>query len=293
MKRIVHISDVHFGRDIPKVVAGLIRDVREAEPDLVILSGDFTQRAHASQYLRAKKMIDALPTPRIVIPGNHDIPLYNLFARFASPKQNYKRFISRKTQMSFESDEVCVVALDSSRGYSISNGTLNDKQIEKAVKQLESWGDRLKIVVTHHPYSAPEKFRKAMLINRAEISLEAFSKAGADVFLAGHLHLSYTGTTKDRYPEIDRCMLVLSCGTSTSNRGRGEPNNYNVLECEPGRIRLLRKWWDDKLGVFVVASEQVFHKHGKDWSELKTEPDTLVEPTPTEEPPPDAEEVKL
>ena len=291
MKRIVHISDVHFGREIPAVVAGLIRDVRAANPDLVILSGDFTQRAHELQYEQACEMLERLPKPQLLIPGNHDIPLYNLVQRFSAPKHKYRRHLSSKTQMYFESDEVCVIGLDSARAFTVANGRLSNKQIAEAAKLLEKWGDRMKIVVTHHPYSAPKKFLKSKLIKNAKEALKAFSAAGADIFLAGHLHISYTGLTKERYPDVERNMLVISCGTSTSNRGRGEPNNFNILECEKDQVRIIRKWWENQEHKFITVAEQVFVKQEENWVELKHEPETLVQPTKTEEKPPNADNI--
>jgi 3',5'-cyclic AMP phosphodiesterase CpdA len=289
MTRIAHISDIHFGRDIPRVVTGLIEDVNKEKPDLTVISGDFTQRARASQFLHARHLVESLPTPILTIPGNHDLPLFNVASRFLLPLRNYRKYISTELEMEWVSEDCGVIAVDSTKEYLAINGELTDAQIARTCERLAELGqDRVKIVVTHHPYAAPATFKQTMLIGRARRAMKRFGECGADIFLAGHLHISYAGFSGERYPNVGRNMLTIMCGTSGSDRGRGEPNSYNLLEVEKGKLTLKRKWWDDEKHEFYVECEQGYEKRGEDWTEVdeQIERHTLVTPTETETPPP-------
>jgi 3',5'-cyclic AMP phosphodiesterase CpdA len=289
MTRIAHISDIHFGRDIPSVIAGLIEDVNREKPDITVISGDFTQRARASQFLHARHLIEALPTPVMTLPGNHDLPLFNIASRFLLPRRNYKRYISTELESEWVSSDCGIIAVDSTKEYLAINGELTDAQISRTCDRLAELGsDRVKIIVTHHPYAAPATFNQKMLIGRARRAMKRFGECGADIFLAGHLHISYAGFSGERYPHVGRNMLTIMCGTSASDRGRGEPNSYNLLEVEPGKLTLKRKWWDAEVRQFYIECEQAYEKRGVDWTEVdeKIERHTLVTPTETEMPPP-------
>jgi 3',5'-cyclic AMP phosphodiesterase CpdA len=289
MTRIAHISDIHFGRDIPSVITGLVADVQNENPDLTIISGDFTQRARAQEFLHARHLIESLPAPVMTIPGNHDLPLFNVFSRFLLPRRNYKRFISTELETEWVSEDCGVIAVDSTKEYLGINGELTDAQIHRTCERLAELGpDRVKIVVTHHPYAAPATFNQKMLIGRAKRAMKRFGACGADVFLAGHLHISYAGFSGERYPHVGRNMLMIMCGTSASDRGRGEPNSYNLLEIDKGTVTLKRKWWDDEAHEFYIECEQAYEKRGVDWTEVDEmiERHTLVTPTETEMPPP-------
>ena len=63
MGTIVHLSDLHFGRVDPKIVAPLVRTVETAAPDLVVVSGDLTQRARGGQFREARRFLDRLTFP--------------------------------------------------------------------------------------------------------------------------------------------------------------------------------------------------------------------------------------
>src|ERR687889_1424872 len=115
MHRIIHLSDVHFGRTDPVVVAAVLALVRRMEPHLVVVSGDLTQRARAWQFREAREFLDALPRPQIVVPGNHDVPLYNVFARFFQPLDNYKEHITRDLEPFYADAEIAVLGVNTAR----------------------------------------------------------------------------------------------------------------------------------------------------------------------------------
>src|SRR5256714_4607423 len=115
MPRIVHLSDLHFGRVNPILIDPLIRAVVKVEPDLVAVSGDLTQRARSYQFQQARSFLDALPKPQIIVPGNHDIPLHNVFARFLEPLTKYKRYIAEDLNPIYEDEEVAIVGVNTAR----------------------------------------------------------------------------------------------------------------------------------------------------------------------------------
>ncbi len=130
MRTIAHLSDIHFGRVDPLLVPPLIRAVNQSKPDLVAVSGDLTQRARSHQFKQAREFLDALPRPQIVVPGNHDVPLYNIFARFVEPLDKYRRYISDDLRPFYHDDEIAVLGVNTARSLTIKGGRINERQIE-------------------------------------------------------------------------------------------------------------------------------------------------------------------
>src|SRR5919107_4279904 len=192
MRRIVHLSDVHFGRTDPGVVGAVLNLVRRLEPHLVAISGDLTQRARGWQFRETRGFLDALPCPQLVVPGNHDVPLYDIARRFLDPLGNYTRHITTNLRPVHTDPEIVVVGLNTTRSFTVKDGTIRPPDLRHARDTLERAGnDVVKIVVAHHPFEYPEdsstRARKAAAVR----ALEALAAAGTDVFLSGHLHLSY------------------------------------------------------------------------------------------------------
>jgi predicted phosphodiesterase len=188
----VHLSDIHFGRVDKAIIEPLIQAVRDANPAVVAVSGDLTQRARSSEFKEARAFLDALPQPQIVVPGNHDIPLHNVFLRFARPLDNYRRYISDDMRPSYEDDEMAVVGLNTARSMTVKGGRINNEPISWLREKLCAFGpDLIKIIVTHHPFDLPESYGERDLVRRARKAIGALAGCGADIFLAGHLHVSH------------------------------------------------------------------------------------------------------
>src|SRR5207248_6077307 len=115
VKTVVHLSDLHFGREDPPVVAALVDAISALEPSVIVVSGDLTQRARRHQFLRARRFLDALPFARVVVPGNHDVPLFNLFARVVDPLGGYRRYVTTDLTPTFVDPPVVVVGLNTTR----------------------------------------------------------------------------------------------------------------------------------------------------------------------------------
>jgi 3',5'-cyclic AMP phosphodiesterase CpdA len=266
MGTIVHLSDLHFGRIDPKLVAPLVRTVETIAPALVVVSGDLTQRARAGQFREARAFLDRLPFPLLVVPGNHDAPLFNLAARLVDPYGGYRRHIQRELEPAFENTEMVVVGLNSARAFPFhGGGRLNGVQVARAAARLKSAAEQaIRIVVTHHPFDLPDSHGDEHLVGRSGMAMQQLAAAGADVFLAGHLHVSHVGHSARRYQIAGHSALVVQAGT-LSMRKRGEPNTMNVLRVAPARIEIERHSWDDAAQTFQVTWTGTFRRTGDGW----------------------------
>jgi 3',5'-cyclic AMP phosphodiesterase CpdA len=266
MRTVVHLSDLHFGRVDRRLIPPLVRAIHAIAPDMIAVSGDLTQRARRNQFEQAATFLQQLPFPKIVVPGNHDVPLYNLAARFVSPFAEYRRQIADDLEPAFLDDEMIVAGLNSARTIPFSGeGRLNDQQVERAAVLLRSAAPgAVKIVVTHHPFDLPEGHHEAHLIGRAGMAMEKLAAAGADLFLAGHLHVSHVGRTAERYQIAGHSALVVQAGTM-STRGRGELNSFNVLRLARPRITIERYAWEEARQAFLPAWTGRFHHTPGGW----------------------------
>ena len=207
---------------IPPVVKGSITFVNEIKPDLVAVSGDLTQRARSWQFQEARAFLDALPKPQIIVPGNHDVPLYNVFSRFLSPLDKYRRYITDDLDPFYVDEEMAVVGVNTARSLTFKGGRINELQVAWVREKICELSDEIvKVVVSHHPFDLPEGRHENELVGRARMAMEALASCGADLFLAGHLHVSHTGHSSKRYKIEGHSALVVQAGTATSTRGRG------------------------------------------------------------------------
>jgi len=249
----------------PLLLDPLIRVVREVDPDLVAISGDLTQRARTYQFQEARAFLDALPKPRIVVPGNHDIPLHNVFARFLEPLTKYKRYITDDLQPVYEDKEVAIVGVNTARSLVFKGGRINESQVSRLRDKFCSLGDDVvKVVVTHHPFDLPEGHDERDLVGRAKMAMTGLAECGADLFLAGHLHVSHTGHTK-RYNIHGYSALVVQAGTATSTRERGEANSFNLLRIAHPAITVEKYEWDGSTESFAVSTVEQFKHTADGW----------------------------
>ena len=221
MRIVAHLSDLHFGRVERSVLEPLRRRLVELTPDLVVISGDLTQRARAQQFREARAYLDTLPKPQVVVPGNHDVPLYNVFARFLRPLAGYRRIISQDLQPSFIDEEIAVLGINTARSFVFKGGRVSDEQLSFVREKLcDLHEKRITILVTHHPFMA----------------LEKLVDCGIDVLLAGHLHATRIGHVAQSLDGVS--LLLVQAGTATSRRTREEPNSFNLLRIAPRRIEV-------------------------------------------------------
>ena len=268
MRTLVHLSDLHFGRVDARLLEPLRAAVAAAGPDLVVVSGDLTQRARRTEFEQARRYLDRLPKPQIVIPGNHDVPLYRVWERFLSPLGKYRRLIQDDLEPTFVDAEIAVLGINTARSLTFKNGRINEAQIAQIRRHLDPLGeDVLKVVVTHHPFDLPDRAGEVELVGRAEAAMEVFSRCGVDLLLAGHFHTSEAGDTSARYEIAGYSALVVQAGTATSTRGRGEQNAFNVLRVASSEVRVERMSWHEEANAFRLADTERFVRTGSRWIE--------------------------
>lgn len=269
MARLVHLSDLHFGAHDERIVAAVLAEIDTAAPDLVIISGDFTQRAKTEQYQEACRFLEKLRDSGhdvLAVPGNHDVPLYDVFRRFLSPLARYKKYIDETLCPWHRLDGVSVLGLNTARSLTIKDGRINSEQRDFVCRHFEEApaGD-LKVLVTHHPLFALPVSDEGILgrpIGRQEKALDVVNELGIDLLLAGHNHRASTHQARDLVTRAGGA-LVVQAGTATSVRLREEEQSFNILEVEPGSVTLGLKRWTGN--AFETAVPTRFTKDDGGW----------------------------
>jgi 3',5'-cyclic AMP phosphodiesterase CpdA len=236
MARIAHLSDIHFGAHDPKVVAATEAWLQERRPDLVIISGDFTQRARVEQFREASAYINRLRAAGftvLAVPGNHDVPLYDVARRFTAPLARYKRYIGNDLCPWFENDELAVLGINTARSLTIKDGRINRDQMDIIRDRFVSVPpEKTRILVTHHPLFAmpiAEGGELSEAVGRHDDAIRAVCEAGVHIALAGHFHRTYAAAAR-KMVENAGSALVIQAGTATSTRFRNnELQSFNWL----------------------------------------------------------------
>lgn len=247
------------------------RFAADLAPDVVIASGDFTQRARGSQFRAAAEFLDRLPdVPVVVTPGNHDVPLYRVHERLFAPFAKYRRHISKELNTVTSVPGATIVALNSTAPRrAITNGRISNWQLDFARRAFaDTPPAEQRVVVAHHHFAPPPDFEGGDAMPKAKRALDAFTAMRVDVILGGHLHRAYIGNSLDVYPGADRehGIIIAQSGTSTSRRGRArerEKNSFNVLRLDERLIRVTHYMFFDDAGSFLPISRHVFHRGGR------------------------------
>ncbi len=244
--RIAHITDLHFGAEDPAVVAGLLAELNADPPDLVAISGDLTQGARLSEFRAARAFMDALRSPWLAVPGNHDISPYNLLERFSDPYKRWRHLVARETAPMWRNGAAAVLGLNTARrmGLSLdwSRGRVTHHRLRRLLAQLDALPpDVVRIVVMHHPLLPPEALPRTPVAGGARAALRALAAHKVSLVLAGHLHRGYSRLSS---PGGEKPLIVQGA-TATSIRLRGEPNAYNQITIgHDGQAVVRVRVWD-------------------------------------------------
>jgi 3',5'-cyclic AMP phosphodiesterase CpdA len=268
MVKIVHLSDLHFGTADPAITELVVNKVVEVAPAVVVVSGDLTQRARSREFIEARAFLDRLPEPQIIVPGNHDVPLYNVFDRFFRRLDKFGKYITADLRPTYIDDKVAIIGINTARSFTIKGGRINKGDISYIRSKFCGLHEEmLKVVVTHHPFDLPDGHSENDVVGRAGRAMPMISECGGDVFLAGHLHVSHIETTAKRYKlDNGRLALIIQAGTATSARMRNEPHSFNVIEFEHPRLLVERLECRSISEGFTSAEQKVYVHGDKGWA---------------------------
>lgn len=222
-------------------------DLERVAPKLVVVSGDLTQRARAGQFRAAAEYLKRIRAPQLVVPGNHDIPLYNVAARFGWPLRGYVRHITGDLAPTFVDLELAVAGVNTARSNTWKDGRISPGQVEQLRAFFCAQGEgKLKILAAHHPFIPPVGDPSAALVGGAQRALQTLEACGCRLILAGHLHLAYAGDVRPHHVEVEKSVLVIQAGTAISHRRRDEANAYNLLTIDGPALRLEVRAWNGR-----------------------------------------------
>jgi 3',5'-cyclic AMP phosphodiesterase CpdA len=248
MPRLVHLSDLHFGAHDERLVAAVERRVDELKPDLVVVSGDFTQRARTEQFREACQFLERLQHSGhevLGVPGNHDVPLYDVLRRFLSPLARYRRFIDENLSPFVELPGLAVLGINTARSFTFKDGRMNQDQVAFIRETFaRTPRDSFRVLVTHHPLFALEIAGETeRAVGRQELALDAIQEAGVDMLLAGHNHHASTHSASDLVTRAGGA-LVVQAGTATSTRVREQEQSFNSIDVTEEAVTITVNAWN-------------------------------------------------
>ena len=265
MRTIAHISDLHFGREDKSILPVLAAALTTAKPDVVVVSGDLTQRARSAEFAAARAFLDTLPGPQIVVPGNHDIPLFNVLARWRAPLEKYRRFITKDLEPFFADEEIAVLGINTARSLTFKNGRLNSRQVADSCRRMQALENvSMRILVTHHPFDVPSKGAGADIVGRARMAMAEFARCKIDLILTGHLHVSRTSHSGSEYGGGSSALFI-QAGTATSFRQRGELNAWNLIQIAGDEVGVGYMGWTPGAEKFELLRDDRFRRSASGW----------------------------
>ena len=269
MVDIAHLSDLHFGAHDDRLVAGVEERLKNLNPALVVISGDFTQRARTEQFKEACKFLERLRNAGhevLGVPGNHDVPLYDVLRRFLSPLSRYRRYIDETLCPFHELPGAAVLGINTARSLTFKDGRINEQQVAFIHEAFaRSRFGVTRILVTHHPLFAlpvSDEQELGKAIGRQPLALEAIEDAGVDVLLAGHNHRASTHHARDLVTDAGSA-LVIQAGTATSTRLRDEEQSFNLVSAGKDEVTVTVQTWDGS--EFKPRDAERFVRRGEHW----------------------------
>lgn len=245
MSLVLHLSDTHFGVERDEVVAALLTLAAQQQPDVAVLSGDVTQRGRSDEFAAAKRFVDALTArTKLVLPGNHDIPLFDLWRRVFAPYLNHRRAFGPLLEPEHEDADLLIVGIRTTRRYRHVDGTVSAAQVARSSERLRRSPARLKLVVTHQPVHVQDARDAHNLLHGRSTAMHDWAAAGADLILGGHIHLPFVAPLRATH-SLPREVWAVQAGTAVSRRTRpGVPNSVNLIRHASGADCCAVERWD-------------------------------------------------
>lgn len=256
MRTVVHCSDLHFGKTDPGVVERLKAKIIEVKPDVVIVSGDLTQRARVHEFAQARAFLMQLGVPQVVIPGNHDVALYNIFSRLFTPFKHYRNWVHEHTHANFQDAEISIAAINTAHSWTIDAGRLRSEELRRVGEQWANLNpNTLRILVSHHPLDLDSLKRKFAWGKDSHVAAHRAWLCKPDLLCSGHLH----GTSA----YIQKGCVQIAAGTATSTRLREEANSFNIICTGPKEVSVKTFVWNGS--KFEIQPEKIFEKSEQGW----------------------------
>jgi 3',5'-cyclic AMP phosphodiesterase CpdA len=274
MSCIAHISDLHFGYNDPLLVDALRESLWKIKPDVLAVSGDLVEHATVNEFEQAREFLQSLPRPQIVVPGNHDLPFYNLWLRAIEGLRNFRRYISENPTPAYVDEHVAVIGFESAHHFPVKGGKITEQQLDAIVQRFTELPEFLiRVLVTHHPFDLPAPATARSLIGHSRQAVRRLAPV-VDVLLAGHIHISSSGSTSSRYRTKDHAMVFVQAGTAVSNRHKGETNSFNVLHTGRStegekQVQIDRYAWDQEHSRFSCQRAREFRLGKEGWAQVR------------------------
>lgn len=242
-------------------------------PDMVVLSGDLTQRAKPRQFHQAREFIDQIDVPTLVVPGNHDVPMYRVWERVLDPYGAYRKHFAKDLEPCHEDDDLLVVGINTAFNWTIKDGRIRESRLREVEARLAAAADKTKIIVAHHELIPAPRFDTQRVLAGARAAAEVFARQGVDMVLSGHLHQAYVMPSEAFYPSDDLPFLVIHSGTTTSHRGRGcERRRYscNWIRIADEQLTVSHLRWNESSRLFDERSRHHFPRRTRQPYALET-----------------------
>ncbi|KAF0676503.1 metallophosphoesterase family protein [Profundibacterium mesophilum] len=265
MRRVIHLSDLHFGRIREDLVDPLLATITEIDPDLVIVSGDLTQRARRRQFAQARAFIDRITAPVLTVPGNHDVPLDNLWVRLLRPFARYREIINPALEPDWSDEEINVIGVNTVNPFAWQSGLIRGRAVKRVCKAFDqNRHRRMRFVALHHPLEHAPGTEKR-LMRGARKAAGVLAGCGADIVLCGHLHAWRADPVRSE--ANGGAVLLVQAGTGLSTRLRGEENDFNLLVVDGPNLSIIR-YVAGSEPRFEAESERRFRRDGADWNRV-------------------------
>jgi 3',5'-cyclic AMP phosphodiesterase CpdA len=274
-RTIVHLSDLHFSWIDESLLDPLVSCVSRISPDILAVSGDFTQHARPSEFESAAALLERLPGKRILVPGNHDMAFLNPVRRVTQRLRLFRKYIMADPQPFHADDEIAVLGLNTARVEHLRGGRIREWQVDLLEERMQAVrAGVVRVLVTHHPFDLPDTFHAREIVSRGDRVITRVVKC-VDVLLAGHMHISHAGPTAERYKVEGHSAVFVQAGTAISIRSRGEANAFQVIRTGAGSIEVETFMWMSEKASYVPYALSRFKRSPHGWGRV------IIEPEPT------------